>query len=235
MCRWYLILKITQQKWIILPATVDHKQYLLVHVSSYGLVWSELDFELVDIHSVNKRQCLVLSEQSFLGSFSAPYSTVIDFTKLFEEINLDSSCGCQKLLVPLVPCSQWNFSLPTLVLQLISPPLLVLFHLPFGLAKAAAGQHSPKTQLWVLFQATDEQNCCSPLLKGNGEPSPHLLVRSGQAPMSTSSDSVVIPTKSLSVCASLHWHLLPCNFSQPMPLKAPLLLDLLSLLVAVVL
>lgn len=174
MCRWYLILKITQQKWIILPATVDHKQYLLVHVSSYGLVWSELDFELVDIRSVNKRQCLVLSEQSFLGSFSAPYSTVIDFTKLFEEINLDSSCGCQKLLVPLVPCSQWNFSLPTLVLQLISPPLLVLFHLPFGLAKAAAGQHSPKTQLWVLFQATDEQNCCSPLLKGNGEPSPAL-------------------------------------------------------------
>lgn len=63
---------------MILAATMDHKQYLLVHLSPYGLFPPGLNFEFVVPCSVNKRQSLVLSEKS-LGSFSAPYSTLLDF------------------------------------------------------------------------------------------------------------------------------------------------------------
>lgn len=106
----------------------------------------------------------MLLEQPFMGSLSAPYSTKIDFTKLFEQPSLDSSCGCQAVSPSSALCSQWDFSLPALVLQLTSPPTLVLFHLPLGLAEAAAGRRgSPKAQLWVLLQAC---TAAAPLLWG---------------------------------------------------------------------
>lgn len=74
-----------------------------------------------------------------------------------------------ELLIPLVPhvasetsvFLHWSFN---------SPVLLYWFFFTFPLDLQR--QHSPKAQLLVLFQATAER--CSPLLKGNGEPSPAL-------------------------------------------------------------
>lgn len=58
--------------------------------------------------------------------------------QLHMDFRVDSSCGCWAVSPITTLCSQWDFSLPALVLQLTSPPTLGLFHLPLGLAEAAA-------------------------------------------------------------------------------------------------
>lgn len=106
--------------------------------SSCSFIWTSEWTSFVE-HNLNSRQCLVLSEQPFRCSLSAPYSTKIDFTKLLEQPSLDSSCGCLAVGPVSALRSQWDFSLPALVLQLTSPPTLGLFHLPLDLQKLLPG------------------------------------------------------------------------------------------------
>lgn len=108
-------------------------------------------------------------------------------------------------------------SLPMLHLQLTSSPVLVLFHLPSGLAKAVAGWHSPKVQLWVLLQAAALQSYCSPPLKGSREPRPACACASAQGSHIQQQWCCSDPQQGLCVLCLPPLVSSPLSFSQPTP------------------
>lgn len=155
------------------------------------------------------------------------------FTKLSEHLNLDSSCGCQELLVPSVPpvASEtsvslgWCSSLPALLCWFF-------FSFPLDLQRPLLGG----TALRLSFGCSSRPRLRTTAFlfwEETGSMVWHLPLRSGQGCHVQQQWFCADPHQVSIFCASLHWHLLPHSFLQPTPLKAPLLLDVLSSFVAV--